>query len=382
MSSTTATFFDDLPALDTAYKSFSEDLFSRAPDDWALVVTDIVGSTEHIANGQHKTVNFVAAMAIAALKNLCTPGSIPFLFGGDGAVVMVPPEHIASARVALARLRRQAVEDFGMQVRVGLVGMAQLREFDTDVLVGRYEPSPGNSFGVFKGGGVSMLDDAIKQRGNQSLTAVTTIDAALDDGGQVDLNGLSCRWNELRSEHGKMATLIITGANDPAEIYSTIQQIANEQADSKPISLNKLSVSWPPPGLALEARARRNGGSIALSTARVLLDTFFAWVLFVTKASVGGFDSRRYRQEMTTNTDFCRFDDTLCFVVDCAETRIDAIRAFLDKRQLSESLHYGIHVSDSALMTCLVASPTDNLHVHFVDGGTGGYTEAAKQLKK
>ena len=32
-------------------------------------------------------------------------------------------------------------------------------------------------------------------------------------------------------------------------------------------------------------------------------------------------------------------------------------------------------------MTCLVVSPTDGQHVHFVDGGDGGYTRAATELK-
>ncbi len=32
-------------------------------------------------------------------------------------------------------------------------------------------------------------------------------------------------------------------------------------------------------------------------------------------------------------------------------------------------------------MTCLVESPTANRHVHFVDGGEGGYCQAAKEVK-
>ena len=40
-----------------------------------------------------------------------------------------------------------------------------------------------------------------------------------------------------------------------------------------------------------------------------------------------------------------------------------------------------MNVSETALMTCIVTSPTQNLHVHFVDGGDGGYTSAAKTMK-
>ena len=94
----TAGFFAQLPRLDDPRRAFDDDGYRPAPDDWALAVTDIVGSTGHVAAGRHKTVNFVAAMAIAAARNLCAPEPIPFLFGGDGAVLMVPPQRVAATR--------------------------------------------------------------------------------------------------------------------------------------------------------------------------------------------------------------------------------------------------------------------------------------------
>ena len=84
---------------------------------------------------------------------------------------------------------------------------------------------------------------------------------------------------------------------------------------------------------------------------------------------------------MTSNTDFCRFDETLCFVVDCALDRIAAIEQFVASQAATRALRYGMHVSDTALMTCLVASTNEGRHVHFVDGGGGGYTSASQQLK-
>ena len=68
-------FFDSLPVLCHARDTFDAQRYRAAPDDWALAVTDIVDSTGAIAAGRHKTVNFVAAMAIAAAKNLCAPES-------------------------------------------------------------------------------------------------------------------------------------------------------------------------------------------------------------------------------------------------------------------------------------------------------------------
>jgi len=45
------------------------------------------------------------------------------------------------------------------------------------------------------------------------------------------------------------------------------------------------------------------------------------------------------------------------------------------------ALRYGMNVSQTALMTCLVTAASGGLHVHFVDGGDGGHTSAAKTMK-
>jgi len=69
-------------------------------------------------------------------------------------------------------------------------------------------------------------------------------------------------------------------------------------------------------------------------------------------------------------------------VLDCPEDRIALIRAHLDKRMALGELNYGIHVSDTALMTCLVESASESRHVHFIDGADGGYTMAAREMKQ
>ncbi len=374
-------FFASLPRLERALDTFDEARHHPAPDDWALVVTDIVDSTIAIAAGHHKTVNFVAAMAIGALKNLCAPTSIPFLFGGDGAVVMVPPWHATRARLELARVRGMAAREFGLALRVGLAPVRALRRFGRDVRVGRYEPSPGNSFGVFLGGGVGLLEDAVRGRGDPELIAIAAIPEALDDTAPVDLSGLSCRWNALRSQRGKMVTVIIQGATDLGEIHATVMRLAAQDGDPLPVRLDTLRTGWPPKGFMLEARASRRDGGLPVAVLRVLAKTLLAWFIFARRRPMGGFDPEHYRREVVTNTDFCKHDETLCFVIDCAFERIAAIRKYVDECASRSELCYGMDVSDTALMTCLVTSTADSLHVHFVDGGGGGYTNAARSLK-
>ena len=44
-------------------------------------------------------------------------------------------------------------------------------------------------------------------------------------------------------------------------------------------------------------------------------------------------------------------------------------------------IYYGMHVSQDALMTCLVNNLNDGGHIHFIDGNNGGYALAAKNMK-
>ncbi|MEO7337657.1 MAG: DUF3095 family protein [Caldimonas sp.] len=374
-------FFASLPVLTDPHRTFDSSQYRAAPDDWALVVTDIVDSTIAIASGAHKTVNFVAAMAISALKNLCAPEPIPFLFGGDGAVVMVPPDRAAEARIVLARVRGLAAREFGLSLRVGLATVEALRRHGSDVRVGRYEPSAGNSFGVFLGGGVGLLERAIRGSADPSLMADAAIPDALDDQQPVDLSGLSCRWEALRSKRGRMVTLIIQGASGAGEIYSNVIRLASQDGDARPVKPESLAVRWPPTGFMLEARARRRGGFLLIAALKVLWDSLIARAIFARGRPIGGFDPDRYVEELATNTDFCKHDETLCFVIDCALDRIEPIRAYVEQRRTAEGFHYGMDIADAALMTCLVTSTSDSRHVHFVDGGGGGYTNAAKSLK-
>jgi Protein of unknown function (DUF3095) len=375
-------FFARLPPLRSESDTFDPAQYGAAPNDWLLVGTDIENSTDSIAKGGHKEVNFVAAASIAALKNLCFPVSIPFLFGGDGSFVMVPGERAAETRIALARLRGLAAREFKLALRVGLIAVEDIRRFGSDVLVGRYEPSPGNSFGVFRGGGVGLLDGALKSGVKSELASLAAISDSLDDGGVLDLSGLSCRWNDLRSTRGKMVTLIIHGAADSAEVYAAVMGFAAQFGDSRPVRPDTLTTRWPPKDFMVEAHARRGHRPLAFAAAQVLMEALFSHLLFARGRPFFGFDPLRYRDEIATNTDFCKHDDTVNFVIDCPVEGISAIRGYLDERAARNELRYGMHLSETALMTCLVSSAPQGRHIHFIDGGLGGYTAAAQVLKR
>ncbi len=374
----TASFYDGLTPIQSARGIFDDALYVSAPADWLLAVSDIKGSTRAVAEGRHADVNFTAAAMIAALTNLC--GQIPYQFGGDGASALVPPGDEARVRLELARVRAFAARDFNLDLRVGLVRVRALEARGAAVRVGRYEASPGSAYAVFRGGGIELMEQAVKGRGDDTLRAETVIADSEDDGAPPDLTGLSCRWTPIQAKRGRMVSLVLKGA-DHEEVHRDLARVTGLMSLTA-ISQEQLQPRWPPKGLVREAKARRGRVPLALMIPVAAVITLVAYIFVRNRWNAGRFNAHRYVKEVAEGAvDFARTDQSLCLVFDCPRDRIAAVKSYLEDRCAKGGFKYGMHVSDHAVMTCLVVSPEHGQHVHFVDGGDGGYTQAATQMK-
>jgi hypothetical protein len=92
-------------------------------------------------------------------------------------------------------------------------------------------------------------------------------------------------------------------------------------------------------------------------------------------------DWGKYKDTLVTNTDFRKFDDNLRMVISGSVVQGQNLKQYLEKQYRNGILVYGIHISDRALMTCVISDYSLH-HVHFVDGSDGGYAMAAKALKE
>ena len=96
---------------------------------------------------------------------------------------------------------------------------------------------------------------------------------------------------------------------------------------------------------------------------------------------VGRFNGATYRREVVQNTDYRKFDDLLRMVLDLSPDEFGRLRAYLELERRGGRIHYGLHESHAALMTCFIRD-SGGQHLHFLDGSDGGYAMAARQMKQ
>ena len=122
-----ATFYGALEPFTEFADVADPERYVAAPEDWIVVLGDIKGSTEAARAGRYKEVNLVGAACITATLNVTGDLDLPYAFGGDGATMLIPPEVRDAVEAALRRTRRLARDGFGLELRLGLIAVQELR---------------------------------------------------------------------------------------------------------------------------------------------------------------------------------------------------------------------------------------------------------------
>ncbi len=372
-------FLEGLPAFAAFEDVADAGRYAPLPDGWALAVADVVSSTAAIAAGKYKMVNMAAAAVITAILNALGRKDFPFVFGGDGAAVAVPPEGLDKARQALAEAARWISEDLELTMRVALVPVAAVRAAGLDVQVARFRPNDDVSYAMFAGGGSAWAEGQMK-------AGAFAVDPA-PPGARPDLEGLSCRWDPVKSQRGQIVSLIALPTDASRldafrALVAEVVAIAGRGGEAG----NPLPMRGPDPvlsfaGAAVEEKAVGNRAQPGVARRKAMKEIFLSWLLHRTGLRPGGFDARRYAREVAANSDFRKFDDGLKMTIDIDAFGLSEMRAILDRAATAGVCRYGLHAQSSAIVTCLVPDFMKRDHMHFVDGAEGGYARAASMLK-
>ena len=372
-------FYESLPLFEEFEGVADEATYRPLPEGWSLAVADIVDSTGAIADGRYKSVNMAGASVISALMNALDERNLPFVFGGDGALAVIPAALAAKAGMALAAVRTWVAEELGLELRAALVPVADIRAEGLDMRVARFKASEEVSYAMFSGGGASWAEAEMK-------AGRYRIDAAAP-GTRPDLTGLSCRWNPIVAHHGFIVSIIAVPGergNGP-EFHALIADIValaeGEERGGDPVPENDPEPRLSMTGIAMESRALAPPGKRLLVWPWIALQSALLFVCFRIGLNIGRFDVAQYYDDLANNSDFRKFDDGLKMTIDVSAGRLNQIEERLKRGAEEGVCRYGLHRQDSALMTCIVPSPMSRDHMHFIDGAAGGYAMAARNLK-
>jgi hypothetical protein len=373
------TFFSVLPVFVEFEGVANSDNYRALPADWALATADIVDSTGAIEAGRYKAVNMAGASVISAILNALGNNDLPFVFGGDGALVAVPPSGVEKARNALSAVQSWVGEELQLTLRAALVPVADVIAAGLTVRVARFQVNPDVSYAMFAGGGSSWAEARMKE----GLFAVPPAPS----GARPDLAGLSCRWNPIQSRHGEIVSIIAipVGSENITAFQALVADIvalaATEERDGHPVAAEGPQIGLSMAGLAAETKTAPKGKQFG-HRLFILAQYLLIVALYRFGLTLGRFDPKRYRQDVARNTDFRKFDDGLKMTIDVDPERLRKIETRLEEAASAGICRFGLHRQDSALMTCIVPTPLSRDHMHFIDGAAGGYAMAASRLKK
>jgi len=413
--------YASIPSFDNFLELVQDKHYIPLPSDWCILVADIEGSTQAIESGRYRDVNTAGAMCIAAVRNAIAamkshaataPSStatplkynedFPYVFGGDGATLVVPPYYEDVAVTALLNLSLLVQQNYQLHLRVGSLPISEVEEQGATVQVARYEIASGMCIALFRGGGLALADTLVKA-GHGLLNSHDDDDDSTNgkqlSSNEVNLDGLSCRWKKIPNKHGCVLSLLVMHNEDvysdsgdtdngSSAIYQQVLQRLEEilrpetMQSLNPVNLEAATYKSASEMVEDEVRMHAKGKWCPAFWNRAVEIGLCHVIFKMKKLQKAVIDAPAYTQQMRTHADHRKFDDMIRMVVDCTPAQADAIEAFLkglynDNRQV----FYGTQRSKHTLMTCLLKDTEDGNHIHFVDGDAGGYALAAKGLK-
>lgn len=379
-------FFEQLPAT-SAFNDFANsEAYLQVPEDWYVALTDVKGSTKAIQEGRYKDVNAIGVASIAAIFNAVEDVNIPFVFGGDGATLLVPSEDYEAVKKSLSGLKALSKSAFSLELRCGLVPVRDLMAAGHKLYVARYATSDKIPQAFMSGEALKVAERWVKDEELGVEYEVQTTGNKND----ADCRGFECRWETIPSTRGIVLSIIVEARGltmtDRNEIYmSLLDEMARKTkafTQSCPVNQKSLKLNKRLSGFFHEERIRTNMAS-ALNRRfyayRAWTVNYIGRRLLKRGKNKYGFGDR-YIQELIANTDYLKFDEALRMVIDVPGAEMEKILSILEQFRRKKDIFYGTHTSSGALMTCIVMD-REGEHIHFIDGADGGYCLAASQLK-
>ncbi len=366
----------------TSFSQITEDkYFIEVPDDWCVVVSDIKNSTKSIESGMYKQVNFVASLLIIGVLNINRKLDLPFSFGGDGASVLIPNSIISEAKKVLIDSQKKAKESYDLELRIGIISVKELKENGTKIEISKLSLSKEHSQAIIRGNGLELAEELLKK--DEEKYAIKD---EFESEYISSFDGLECRWQNIPSPKDETLSILIKAIKDDdsskliyKNIIKSIEDITGSYDLRHPIlDSSNLSLSYNLMELNAEASLFSNNFFQKIfKFSQMILENTIGY--FLMKKDSGQWSDYKNRILRTTDTE--KFDDMIRMVVSLNKDSTKKLEEYLEEEFKKNNIVYGIHKTDSALMTCIIFE-RHGKHIHFVDSSNGGYALAAKNMKE
>jgi hypothetical protein len=370
----TTDFYKKLEPISDFGCIFDSNYYQNVPSSWYIALTDVKNSTKAIENGKYKDVNIVGALAIISILNIDPSLDIPFVFGGDGAFILIPPILIDDTKQSLLSIQKLAKEAYSLDLRVGIVNVADIYKAEKSIKITKYKVSKEYSQAIIRGGGLEYADELLK------IDNSIYIKDTLRDGYSANIEGLVCRWNSIDSPKDETLSLLIKAKDENRyeEILKKLDTILGDKANRAPIIQQNMTLSFKDDILDKQASLK--------SQNRFIKKILITWYKFMSFMGNFMMDSivpywKNYKKNMILSTDTEKFDDMLRMVVSTTYTETKELEEYLENLYKKGDIVYGIHKSNSSIITCFIYEKVGK-HTHFVDASNGGYAKAAQMMKE
>ena len=244
----------------------------------------------------------------------------------------------------------------------------------------RYQAAPHYAQALFRGTGLGWAEGQVKG----PETAIRYASLAEPAPGDDLYEGLECRWQDVKSPGGETVSLLIEAVGDDRdatyrEVLDVIGQVYDDET-AHPVALDRLHLATSPSKFGPEVRLRHPDDPLR-TRAKLWALNLIGRALIRFGVATSATDWERYPHLFRASTDYRKFDGVLRMVLAGGPAQREALEAALDEMYRQRRLAYGLHVSDRAVLTCLVYERMGQ-QVHFVDGAGGGYTTAAVGFKR
>jgi len=373
-------FYNELPRLEHSVSEILDrpHAFKRIPSDWHIVITDIKDSTKAVNEGLSEVVNLIASGSIIAALNIASEAKvdIPFFFGGDGATMIIPLQLLAETMAALVLHQTNVLEEFDLDLRVGNFPVSNIYTALKELKIAKVRMNSLFSIPIILGNGLQFAENYIKSN-------YTSLETKSEENAALRLAGMECRWNKIPppSTSDEVICLLVDALDESKQamvfksVLDKIEVIYGSHQKRNPVSIPKLQLNTRLKRIKTELRTRKLDYS--------LKELFFAWM----QTFIGKFwyltskSGHKYLTELVQLSDIFVLDGRINMIISGHAEKRKLLLNFLEEEEKTGKLIFGIHISKESIISCYVRNRKAD-HVHFIDGDAGGYTQAAKVLKR